>query len=334
MPGWRSDPTQPVFYQLDAAELVRHALRNREGVLTDQGALAIDTGKFTGRSPKDRYIVKDEITAPSVWWGDVNIPMSSEAFGKLHSRLKDYLAARPFYIRDVGVGADIRYRLPVRVITETASQNLFARNVFIEPEPGRAGESGWTVIAAPGFMARPLIDGTRQANFAAISFTEKTVLIGGTGYTGEIKKAMFTVLNFLLPAQGVLPMHCAANIGQGGDTALFFGLSGTGKTTLSADAARPLIGDDEHGWAAETIFNFEGGCYAKTVNLDPDKEPQIYQAIRPGALLENVGFYKGTNAVNFADTQKTENTRVSYPLAHLGHTVSPSIGKAPSHIFF
>ncbi|MDE3251729.1 MAG: phosphoenolpyruvate carboxykinase (ATP), partial [Bacteroidota bacterium] len=241
------------------------------------------------------------------------------------------------WIRDAYACADPAYRLQIRVITENAWSNLFAYNMFLRPEEKEL--SGflpeWHVIQAPGFKADPAVDGTRQGNFAIISFAHKTILIGGTGYTGEIKKGIFSVLNFILPHQHkVLSMHCSANMGKEGDVAVFFGLSGTGKTTLSADPNRKLIGDDEHGWTDQTIFNFEGGCYAKTIDLSEEKEPEIFKAIRPGALVENIHFYPGTHKIDFGSKEITENTRVSYPLSYISNALEPSIGGLPKHIFF
>jgi phosphoenolpyruvate carboxykinase (ATP) len=330
--GFKQKPL--CYYQLSAADLISYAVENREGILTDMNVLSVDTGEFTGRSPKDRFIVKDAGTEHLVWWNDINIPFTAEAFDKLQSKMTDYLANRPFFVRDAAVCADETYRLSLRVITETAYQNLFANNLFIDIHAHHNMDPEWTIIAAPGFRADAKEDQTRQHNFSIINFTKKTILIGGTGYTGEIKKAVFSALNFILPQAGVLPMHCAANVGTDEKSAIFFGLSGTGKTTLSADPERRLIGDDEHGWSDTSLFNFEGGCYAKTVNLDQQKEPQIYAALKAGALLENVCFYAESNKVNFHNITKTENTRVSYPIDFIPNAVIPSIGNIPQNIFF
>jgi len=323
-------------YQLSPSELIEIAIANKEAKLADSGALAADTGEFTGRSPRDRFIVCDQITENTVWWGDVNIKFQSSQFDTLYYKITNYLSERVIYVRDAYACASEDYRLDIRVVTETAYQNLFANNLFLRPENVDSEFiPEWTIIAAPGFKANPEIDGTRQSNFCIINFTRKTILIGGTGYTGEIKKSIFSVLNFIMPHQHqVLSMHCSANIGQKGDTALFFGLSGTGKTTLSADPDRKLIGDDEHGWSANTIFNFEGGCYAKCVDLDPEKEPQIFNAIKFGSLLENVNFYEDSRAVDFKNIQKTENTRVAYPIHHINNALIPSFATAPKNIFF
>ncbi|MDP9078104.1 MAG: phosphoenolpyruvate carboxykinase (ATP) [Bacteroidota bacterium] len=330
------DRARNVFFQLTPAELVDEALQRKEGVLADTGALAIDTGEFTGRSPKDRFIVDDGITRDTVWWGKVNIKFDALKFDALFDKVIDYLAGKDLFVRDSSACANEKYHIDIRVVTETAYQNLFVHHLFLRPEvadPDATPE--WTIIAAPGFKADPAIDGTRQHNFSIINFTKKMILIGGTGYTGEIKKGIFSVLNFILPHdKKVLSMHCSANTGVKGDTAIFFGLSGTGKTTLSADPERSLIGDDEHGWSDYTIFNFEGGCYAKCIDLTQEREPQIFNAIKFGSLLENINFIKGTRTVNFSNIDKTENTRVAYPLYNIHNAVNPSIGDSPKNIFF
>ncbi|MFM6975830.1 MAG: phosphoenolpyruvate carboxykinase (ATP) [Sphingobacteriaceae bacterium] len=324
------------YYQLSPAELVEHALKNKEGQLADSGALAADTGEFTGRSPKDRFIVADKLTEHNVWWGDINIKFSPEKFDSLFLKVSQHLSAKPIYVRDAYACADPEFKLGIRVITETAYQNLFANNLFLRPEPHTLDEKPeWSILAAPSFKADAAIDGTRQHNFCIINFTRKIILIGGTGYTGEIKKSIFSVLNFLLPHEHkVLSMHCSANQGPAGDTAIFFGLSGTGKTTLSADPARDLIGDDEHGWSANSVFNFEGGCYAKCVDLSEEKEPEIYHAIKFGSLLENINFFEGTRKVDYSNIEKTENTRVAYPINYINHAKIPSVGPKPKNIFF
>lgn len=325
-----------IHYQLSPSELIEIAITNGEAKLADSGALAADTGEFTGRSPRDRFIVCDEITEQSVWWGDVNIKFGESQFEALFDKVTSYLSEKAIYVRDAYACASDEYRLNIRVVTETAYQNLFANNLFLRPSTIDAQlQPEWSIIAAPGFKANPEIDGTRQSNFCIINFSRKTILIGGTGYTGEIKKGIFSVLNFILPHHHhVLSMHCSANIGKDGDTALFFGLSGTGKTTLSADPDRMLIGDDEHGWSKDSIFNFEGGCYAKCVDLDAEKEPQIFNAIRFGSLLENVNFFKEGRTVDFANIDKTENTRVAYPIHYIDNALIPSLGSAPKNIFF
>lgn len=307
--------------------------------MTSSGAIAINTGEFTGRSPKDKFTVKDQLTENAVWWNNFNIPFDADKFEQLYQKMIAYFNGKEFYVRDAYACADTRYRMNLRVITELPWSNLFVSNMFLRPsiDELKSFRNEWLILNAPGFRANPEVDGTRQHNFSIIDFTRKIILVGGSGYTGEIKKGVFSALNFILPHQkNVLAMHCSANTGKDGDTAIFFGLSGTGKTTLSADPARRLIGDDEHGWTDDNvIFNFEGGCYAKTIDLSAEKEPDIFNAIRPGALLENVGFKPGTlNEVDFSDKTITENTRVSYPIEHINNIARPSIGKHPKNIFF
>lgn len=326
-----------IYWNLEPAELVEQAIINGQGVLADSGALAIDTGEFTGRSPKDKFCVKDAKTENTVWWGDVNFPFSTENFDRLHARMAAYLQGREVFVKDAYACADPTYVLNIRVVAEYPASAMFAGNMFLRPtaEELDTFEPEWHILCAPGFRADPALDGTRQHNFAVIDFTRKMILIGGTGYTGEIKKGIFTVLNYVLPQERkVLSMHCSANIGKDGDTAVFFGLSGTGKTTLSADPERALIGDDEHGWSDSGVFNFEGGCYAKCIDLSAEKEPQIWEAIKFGAILENIVFEEGTAKVDFADGSKTENTRVSYPIHHIPGVAVPSQGGHPTNIFF
>jgi len=320
------------FWNLSPAELVEETISLEQGSLTSTGAIAIDTGEFTGRSPKDKFIVKDSKTENSVWWSQFNIPFESAKFDRLFERMQAYLTGREVYVRDAYVCADPRYRMNVRVVTEFPWSNMFAYNMFMRPtkEELKTIQPDWHVICVPGFMADAETDGTRQHNFAVIDFTKKMAIIGGTGYTGEIKKGIFTVLNYVLPHEkGVLPMHCSANVGKDGDTAVFFGLSGTGKTTLSSDPNRQLIGDDEHGWTDTTVFNFEGGCYAKTIDLTKEKEPQIYDAIKFGAILENIGFEEDGVTPDYEDKSRTENTRVSYPIQHIDNVMDPSMGGIP-----
>ncbi len=324
-------------YQLAPEELHQITLDNHQGVEAASGALAVNTGEFTGRSPKDRFLVMDDETKDRVWWGDINIPFDSSKFDALYDKVVDYLSGKEIYVRDSYACADDNYRLNIRVINEYPWSNLFAYNMFLRPEESELNSfnEDWIVVNAPGFKADPAVDGTRQANFSILNFTKKIALIGGSGYTGEIKKGIFSALNFILPVhKNTLPMHCSANIGEDGDTAVFFGLSGTGKTTLSADPKRKLIGDDEHGWTKEnTIFNFEGGCYAKVINLSEENEPDIFNAIKPGAILENVVLKEDGN-VDFEDTSITPNTRVSYPINHIKNIAQPSIGTNPKNIFF
>lgn len=324
------------YVNLSTAELVEHALRRGEGTLTDDGALAVDTGKYTGRSPKDKFIVRDEHTESEIHWGSVNQPITPETFEYVYNRVQAYLQNRSVYVFQGYAGADARYRLPIQVTTEYAWHNLFARTMFIRPTPDQllTHKTQFHVISAPGFKADPSVDGTASEAFIFVHFSKGIILIGGTEYAGEIKKSIFSVLNYMLPKQNVVPMHCSANMGREGDTALFFGLSGTGKTTLSTDPHRQLIGDDEHGWSDHGIFNFEGGCYAKCIQLSQEKEPDIWQAIRFGSVLENVVMHNGTRVPDYDDGSKTENTRVAYPIHHIQNAVLPSVGHHPETIVF
>ena len=328
---------QAVHYQLTPAELTEQTLDRKEGILNDSGALVINTGEFTGRSPRDKFTVKDKITENTVYWNEFNLPVDAAHFDSVYKKITEYLSNKEVWVRDCYACADPAYRLNIRVINENPWSNLFAYNMFLRPAENELDNftPEWHIVQAPGFRADAKTDGTRQHNFAMISFTRKMILIGGTGYTGEMKKGIFTILNFILPQQkNVLSMHCSANMGDGGDTAIFFGLSGTGKTTLSADPKRHLIGDDEHGWTKDSVFNFEGGCYAKTIDLNEEKEPEIFHAIRPGALVENVGFVTGSNRIDFSSKTITENTRVSYPLCFISNALEPSVGGTPKNIFF
>ena len=326
-----------VNWNLSPEKLTEISLSKNYATLASSGAISINTGEFTGRSPKDRFVVKDNTTENAVWWGDINIPFSPEKYNTLYNKVTEYLKGKDLYVRDVYACADENFRLSIRVINEYPWSNLFAYNMFLRPTEEELNNftPDWSIINVPSFMADAEIDGTRQHNFAIINFTDKNILIGGTGYTGEIKKGIFSVLNFILPQEkNVLSMHCSANVGAKGDTAVFFGLSGTGKTTLSADPNRKLIGDDEHGWSDNSVFNFEGGCYAKCIDLTAEKEPDIFAAIRKGALLENVIFQDGTKDVDFEDSSITENTRVSYPINHIKNIAKPSMASAPKNIFF
>jgi phosphoenolpyruvate carboxykinase (ATP) len=330
-----------VHENLPPARLVEASVRRREGMISGSGALVVRTGKRTGRSPKDRFIVENDLTREAVDWGTGNKAFPSEAFGALLEKAASYIEnLEEIYVVDAYAGADPRYRLNVHVVTEHAWQALFARQLFRRPsrEEIEAFEPDWTVISVPGFLTEPEEDGTESETFVGIDFERKVVLVCGTAYAGEIKKSIFTVLNFVLPAEhGVFPMHCSANVGggeDGGDVALFFGLSGTGKTTLSADPARDLIGDDEHGWSDSGVFNFEGGCYAKTIDLSPEKEPQIWDAIRFGAVLENVVMDRRTREVDYSDGMLTENTRVAYPLEYIAGAVPEGRGVHPSAVLF
>ena len=324
-------------WNLPPAKLILQTLLRGEGVLTDQGALAIETGTFTGRSPKDRFLVKDNATEGRVDWGDINQPMTSEAFETLLRDVQAHLDGKSVFVKDAAVGADERYRIPVRVVAEKAWSSLFVDNMFIRlSEQERwVAEPQWHVVCAPSFKADPSRHGCRQGNVSAIDFGRKIIVVAGSGYTGEIKKGMFSVMNYILPVEhNVLPMHCSSNMGENGDVAVFFGLSGTGKTTLSSDPKRALIGDDEHGWTKDGVFNMEGGCYAKTIDLSPEGEPEIHQAIRFGAMLENIGFQEDGITPDFTDDSITPNTRVSYPIHHIPGAVASGKGGHPTDIFF
>ena len=324
-------------WNLSPEELVNKTLELGQGELNDTGALCVSTGKITGRSPKDKFTVKDAKTETTVDWGDVNIPISSEVFDKLYDKVCAYLSGKEVWVRDAYACADPNYRLNIRVVNETPWANLFCNDLFLRPteEEINSQNPDWLILQAPGFQADPATDGTRQGNFTIVNFTKKVILIGGSAYTGEMKKGIFGVLNYIQPHEhGVLSMHCSANEGKDGDVALFFGLSGTGKTTLSADPERALIGDDEHGWAKGSVFNFEGGCYAKVIDLSAEKEPQIYAAIKPHALLENIVFEAGSKTVDYSDSSITENTRAAYPIYHIPNAKEPSYGGDPKNIFF
>lgn len=326
-------------WNLSAEALEAIAIEKGMAERSSQGAIVVSTGEFTGRSPKDRFIVADAITNDTVWWGDINIKIAPEHFDALAEMVADHLSGKDLYVRDVYACADPAYRVGVRVVAELPWSSQFVQNMFISPTEQELlnFDPEWVVLNAPSFKAPdPAKYGLRQGNFSILNFTKKMILVGGSGYTGEIKKGMFSALNFILPHQrNTLSMHCSANVGKKGDTAIFFGLSGTGKTTLSADPNRALIGDDEHGWSNEnTVFNFEGGCYAKAIDLSEEKEPDIFRAIKPGAILENVVFKPGTNEVDYHNSSITENTRVSYPIDHIENIVKPSIGHNPKNIFF
>lgn len=326
-----------VHWNYSPAELYEEILRKEEGVLTDTGAIMVDTSAFTGRAPKDKYVVKDENSETKIWWGNINQPIEPEIFDELYDEMIKYLYAKELYARDGYAGADPNYRMKIRFVNTQAWQNLFCYNMFLRPsrEELESFKPEWTVIDAPEFRVDPKRFGIRHSNFAFVNLTKKLIIIGGSGYAGEMKKGIFSVLNYILPEERkILSMHCSANIGEDGDTAVFFGLSGTGKTTLSADPDRKLIGDDEHGWTKDGVFNFEGGCYAKVVDLSKEKEPQIWEAIKFGAILENTRFYPDSRVVDFEDTRVTENTRVSYPIHHIPNAAEPSVGPPPRNIFF
>lgn len=328
--------TSNIHRNLPVKSLVDIILEKNEGILTSNGSLSVRTGKYTGRSPDDRYIVDDSETHTNVDWGKVNHPFPEDKFDKLYEKMKKHIEGKEIFVFDGFVGADSNNRLPIRIITDHAWQNLFIRQLFIRPSEAEleSHKPEFTLLALNDFKAIPEVDGTRSDAFIILNYTKKTVLIGATCYAGEIKKAMFSVMNYILPPKGVFPMHCSANIGKKGDAALFFGLSGTGKTTLSADPNRMLVGDDEHGWSDNGIFNFEGGCYAKCINLNRDAEPQIWDAIKFGSVLENVVVDKKTLAPDFNDGSLTENTRAAYPLDYIPGAITPSVGGNPKVIVF
>ena len=330
--------TKTQYWNITREELIEETIKRGQGVLNDTGALAVDTGEFTGRSPKDKFIVRDNITKDSVDWNSsFNQPIEPAVFDSLYTKITAHLAGKDVFVRDCIACAHESYKLNVRVVTENPWSSLFASNMFLRPtsEEIKKFNHDWLIIQAPSFVAEGAVDGIRQHNFTILDFTRKIIIIGGSAYTGEIKKGIFGVLNFVLPHdRKVLSMHCSANVGAEGDTALFFGLSGTGKTTLSADPNRPLIGDDEHGWDSDSVFNFEGGCYAKTIDLSAEKEPDIFKAIRHGAILENIEFLPGTRTVDYSSKNKTENTRVSYPIHFIDNALKVSKGGEPKNIFF
>lgn len=323
-----------IHRNLNVDEMVKLAVERKEGVVNSTGSLSVNTGKYTGRSPDDRFIVYDDITRDTIDWGKINHQFPSDKFEKLFEKMKDFVDNKELFVFDGFVGADPETRLPIRVINDHVWQSMFSSNLFIKPtnDELEKHEPEFTILCINDFVADPKIDGTRTDVFILIDLTRKIVLIGGTEYAGEMKKSMFGVMNFLLPGRGIFPMHCSANIGEKGDTALFFGLSGTGKTTLSADPNRKLIGDDEHGWSDNGTFNFEGGCYAKCINLSQEAEPEIWNAIKPGALLENVVLHD--NVPDYDNNTLTENTRVGYPIDYIPGAVIPSVGGDPKVIVF
>ncbi len=326
-----------VYRNLGTAELVEKALERKEGKLSNTGALVVNTGKYTGRSPDDKFVVDYPSIHDEIAWGKVNVPMAPEVFDKIYDKMVAYLQNREIFVFDGFAGADPKYTKRFRIVNEFASQNLFIRDLLIRPTAEQLenyGEADFTIIAAPGFKCIPEIDGTNSEAAILVSFEKKLVLIAGSQYAGEIKKSVFSVMNYLLPKEGVFPMHCSANIGKDGDSALFFGLSGTGKTTLSADPERMLIGDDEHGWSNDGVFNFEGGCYAKCIDLTEEKEPFIWNAIKFGALVENVVMDDTTREFDFADSSLTENTRVGYPVDFIPNAAIPGVGSVPNAVVF
>jgi len=325
-----------VCWNLGTPQLIEHAVQRREGRLASDGSLVVRTGQFTGRSPKDKFIVQDELTDPIVQWGAVNQPMSAAHFDCLYARMAGFWQGQDVYVQDCHVGGDPAYGMPIRVVTQLAWHNLFARQLFIRRDPADTSEHNpqFTILFAPEFQADPAAEGTNSETAIVINFKKRVVLICGTSYAGEMKKSAFTIMNYLLPGDGVFPMHCSANVGAAGDVALFFGLSGTGKTTLSADPARRLIGDDEHGWSDRGVFNFEGGCYAKCIRLSRENEPQIWNAIRFGTVLENVAMDARTRRLDFDSEEITENTRAAYPLDYIDNAVIPSVGGHPNNVIF
>lgn len=328
---------QNVHVQLSVPQLVEAATSRKEAVLTREGAVKAETGKYTGRSPKDKYMVEEESSKNKVDWGNVNRPISSEVFEKLYAKVIKHLKDKDaLYVFKGFAGADHESRVPIQTVNEYAWHNLFAHQLFIRPsaEELQTHEAEFTVVYAPTFQADPEVDGTASETFIIVSMEQRIILIGGTEYAGEMKKSIFSIMNYLLPEKGILPMHCSANVGPEGDVTLFFGLSGTGKTTLSADGNRKLIGDDEHGWSDNGVFNIEGGCYAKTINLSRENEPQIYDAIRFGSVLENVVVDPETRIPNYDDGSLTENTRAAYPMQAIDNIVDPSVAGHPKTIVF
>jgi phosphoenolpyruvate carboxykinase (ATP) len=330
-------PERPVHWNLGPAALYEHAVRRGEGVLAEGGPFCAVTSPHTGRSPNDKFVVREPSNAGAVWWGKVNQPLEPEAFERLYADVVRHLSGQELFARDLYAGADPAYRIPVRFVSPNAWHTLFVSNMFLRPTEAdlAAFKPGWHVLHAPEMSADPARHGTRGGTFIVLHLSRRLVLIGGTRYAGELKKSVFTVLNYLLPGQGVLPMHCSANIGEAGDVALFFGLSGTGKTTLSADPERGLIGDDEHGWSDTGVFNFEGGCYAKVIRLSAEGEPEIYATTRRfGTVLENVVVDPATRALDLDSAAITENTRASYPIHFIPNHVPGGLGGHPSHIIF
>ena len=323
------------YWNLSAAPLFEHALQRQEGQLTKHGAFIALTGEHTGRSPKDRFVVEEDSTRDDIWWGDVNRPISPENFDGLFEKIQAHLDGKEVFVQDCYCGANPAHRLRIRQITENAWHSLFARNMFIQPPDDEleSFEPEFTVIQAPSLMADPATDGTTSGTFILVNLAKRMILVGGSAYAGEIKKSIFSIMNYLMPPQGVLPMHCSANVGAYGDVAVFFGLSGTGKTTLSADSARTLIGDDEHGWGADGVFNFEGGCYAKTINLTHEAEPEIYDLCHTfGSIIENVVMDPESRELDFFDAAHSENGRVSYDIAKVSNALPSGQAVHPRNI--
>lgn len=327
------DGARKIFYDLSIIELIEKAVSNNEGILSDQGAVCVTTGKHTGRSPKDKFIVDTPAVHDKISWSN-NAPCSEATFDGLYAKMKKYAKDQELYVTDVYAGADPENRLQVKFINEFAWQHLFIKQLFIKPEEKVTDKEGFTVICLPNFKAVPAIDGTNSETFIIVNFDKNMILIGGGRYAGEMKKSIFSVMNYILPQKGILSMHCSANVGKDGNSALFFGLSGTGKTTLSADPNRSLVGDDEHGWSENGIFNIEGGCYAKCIKLTEETEPEIYRAIKFGSVLENVWIEENSRTADYFNATYTENSRVAYPIDYIPNAVIPSIAAHPNTIIF
>jgi len=326
-----------IHWNLNPAELYEHALRNGEAELTDKGAIRVLTGQYTGRSPKDKYFVEQEPSKDKIWWGNINQPTTPELFDHMHEKVLNHLShRRDLYVHDGFCGTDKKHRMPIRVISEVAYHGLFSWNMFVRATDEELANHvpEFTVLAAPSLIARPDVDGTRTGTFIGANIEKRLIVIVGTMYSGEVKKGIFSIMNYQLPDKGVMPMHCSANVGEDGNSAVFFGLSGTGKTTLSADASRTLIGDDEHGWSDDGIFNFEGGCYAKTINLRPENEPEIYATTQMfGTILENVPLLDDRSP-DFDDTRYTQNTRCSYPIHYIPNASETGLADHPKDVIF
>jgi len=326
-----------VYWNLPTPALYEEALKRDEGILAHLGPLVVRTGQYTGRSPNDKFVVEEPSSKDKIWWGKVNRPYNENRFNELERRMASYLQGKDIFVQDCYCGADPEFRMPVRIITQYAWHSLFIRNMFIRPKSDELSDfkPEFVVIDCPGFHANVEVDDTNSDVFILVNFGKKKVLIGGTEYAGEMKKSVFTAMNYFLPLKNVMPMHCSANIGSDGNTAVFFGLSGTGKTTLSADSSRTLIGDDEHGWSDNGVFNFEGGCYAKVIRLSPEAEPEIYETTRRfGTILENVGIHSDTRRLDLDDAILTENTRAAYPISHIPNTSKDGKGGHPKNIIF